>query len=704
RYALRGDPADLDRAVDLDEAALARTPTDSPDRPMRLGNLAIYLSTRYALRGDPADLDRAVDLDEAALARTPTDSPDLPGRLGNLAIRLSTRYALRGDPADLDRAVDLEEAAWGLVRTSATGLGAIDVAWGLASRLRARDVAYGQVGASAAQQADTLSAGVATLDSILARAGLADDRAADTLLDRYGHLHAWRVEALLRLATDAQERGDDDAARQRVGEAYEAVALAKGRRLSARLHAGALAPTGAAATLAAELDRLAAELDRLDQQLGGTDTGPDADLGPPTGSWLGERATPVGTVAPDRYRGSRARHAPFDDRTTDLTPQRTARLAALRAELLARQTSLLNEIQALDPRWATARGTVTPPSVNEVAAALPPGGVAMLLFPTPDTTAVVTVRRADNDGDSHDPTVTVDSLPWPAGKVGAVELAISSPRDGPIPDGDDLERLLRDLGGDLGLVIARTLGPLTTPNRRPSLVLMPTGTLHRVPFHAIPWMADGTTWDGTTRLADVARVSYVATPDVLVLRAREAARGLDLGEPAENHETAPAGPEVARTTLAAVAPGVADASGGQVPDLTVALAHATAQLVPSESRARVTTRARATRHALLGQAALAGVGLALVATHGRAGEETGGRQSGLLLHADHGALPEVGQADLGDARGTGPQGTWVTAREMLARLPLEGTRHVQLLACETHADSPAPGDELAGLVSTFLIR
>jgi CHAT domain-containing protein len=317
---------------------------------------------------------------------------------------------------------------------------------------------------------------------------------------------------------------------------------------------------------------------------------------------------------------------------------------------------------------------------------------------------VVTVRRAGEAGEGHDPTVTVDRLPWPAGKVAAVEAAVSPPGDDALPDNRGLERLLRDLGGDLGPLIKKALDPAALGNGRPSLILMPTGALHRVPFHAIPWMADGATWDGTTRLADVARVSYVATPDVLVLRAREAARGPALGALADTHETTPARPEVAQTTLAAVAPGVADVSGERVPNLTVALAHATTRLVPRGSQALVTTRARATRHAVLGQAALAGVDIALVATHGRAGEDTGGRRSGLLLHADHGASPGVGQADLGDARGTGPEGTWVTARELLTRLPLDGTRHVQLLACETHADGPAPGDELAGLVSTFLIR
>ncbi|MBU6289591.1 MAG: hypothetical protein KGS10_15640 [Chloroflexi bacterium] len=40
-----------------------------------------------------ADLDRAVDLEEAALARTPPDSPSYPRRLGNLASRKQARLS-----------------------------------------------------------------------------------------------------------------------------------------------------------------------------------------------------------------------------------------------------------------------------------------------------------------------------------------------------------------------------------------------------------------------------------------------------------------------------------------------------------------------------------------------------------------------------------------------------------------------------------
>ena len=221
---------------------------------------------------------------------------------------------------------------------------------------------------------------------------------------------------------------------------------------------------------------------------------------------------------------------------------------------------------------------------------------------------------------------------------------------------------------------------------------MPTGSLHRIPLHAIPWPSPDGQPSSSSRLADVARVSYAATPDVLVLRAREASRDASAQSPASTHSN-PAG-------IATVAPGLADAPGAHVPDLTVALALATAHL----PGARVATRSLASRHAVLAGASLAGASLALVATHGRAGGPDGGPdgalRSGLLLHSGQPTTSPDGSPD----GSPDTDASWVSARELLARLPLDGTRHVQLLACSTHADDPAPGDELAGLISAFLVR
>ena len=670
RYDLRGDPADLDRALALEEEALALTPADSTGRALRLGNLANRLSTRHDLRGDPADLDRALALEEEALALTPTDSTDRALRLGNLASSLSTRYRLRGDPADLDRALALTEEAWDIARRSGTGLSAVDAAWRLASRLRTRDHLTGSPsGSSASRQATVLDHALAILDGILARAGIADERTADTLLARYGHLHAWLVGSLLTLANDARDAGDATSASSHARSAYDAVARAKGRRLAARLHAGALAPGATTTPLVAELDRLGAELDHLERQLGGE----ASRIAPGAGDDVGSpRLAPASRLSPP------------------LSPDRLDALRTAHGRASLRQASLLRDVQALDPRWATARGTASPPSPEEVAASLPPDGAALLLFPLEDNTVALTIRNHAGASTS----VTLDTLPWPRRDLDHL-ISTALDRLAGTGDGFVLDTLLHRLATHLVPVISRAFPTATPGNVPPTLILMPTGALHRIPLHAIPWPSPDGQPSSSSRLADVARVSYAATPDVLVLRAREASRDASAQPPAS--------PPINPAGIATVAPGLADAPGAHVPDLTVALALATADL----PGARVATRSLASRHAVLAGASLAGASLALVATHGRAGGPDGGPdgalRSGLLLHS--GQLPTIldGSPDArADASDT--DASWVSARELLARLPLDGTRHVQLLACSTHADDPAPGDELAGLISAFLVR
>ena len=288
-------------------------------------------------------------------------------------------------------------------------------------------------------------------------------------------------------------------------------------------------------------------------------------------------------------------------------------------------------------------------------------------------------------------SVTLDTLPWPQSHL---DHLISTALDRLAGTGGDhfvLDTLLNYLSTHLIPVISRTIPPASPGSVPPTLVLMPTGSLHRIPLHAIPWPSPDGQPSSSSRLADVARVSYAATPDVLVLRAREASRDASAQPPASTHSN-PAG-------IATVAPGLADAPGAHVPDLTVALALATAHL----PGARVATRSLASRHAVLAGAVLAGASLALVATHGRAGGPDGGPdgalRSGLLLHSGQPTTSPDGSPDAPDT-----DASWVSARELLARLPLDGTRHVQLLACSTHADDPAPGDELAGLISAFLVR
>lgn len=121
-------------------------------------------------------------------------------------------------------------------------------------------------------------------------------------------------------------------------------------------------------------------------------------------------------------------------------------------------------------------------------------------------------------------------------------------------------------------------------------------------------------------------------------------------------------------------------------------------------------REDASRDAILTQACLAGKRFGFVATHGRAG---GLIDSGLLVHSGR-SVPdrpitspnETLTADRHqDAHPSDySEGTWVTSAELLARMDLGGVDHLQLLACSTHADDPAPGDHLSGLLTSLLIR
>jgi len=120
RYWSRGRLADLNRALDLWQTAVQRTPPDSPDLPGYLNNLGNGLRARYARTGQLADLAEAIRVYEQAVQRTPPDSPDLPGYLNNLGAGLSDRYARTGQLADLAEAQNLYRRACTLGLTVAS--------------------------------------------------------------------------------------------------------------------------------------------------------------------------------------------------------------------------------------------------------------------------------------------------------------------------------------------------------------------------------------------------------------------------------------------------------------------------------------------------------------------------------------------------------------------------------------------------------
>lgn len=102
-YQLTGDPSAVDHAVRLGEESFA-----GPLRPTRAEpatNLGIALRLRFDHAGDPADLERAIELLEEGLSYTPPDHVDLAVRLNNLGIALGTRFDHSGHRRDLDLAI-----------------------------------------------------------------------------------------------------------------------------------------------------------------------------------------------------------------------------------------------------------------------------------------------------------------------------------------------------------------------------------------------------------------------------------------------------------------------------------------------------------------------------------------------------------------------------------------------------------------------
>ncbi|HNU06073.1 MAG TPA: tetratricopeptide repeat protein, partial [Anaerolineae bacterium] len=105
RYWATGGLADLNRALELGQTAVQRTPPDSPDLPSILNNLAAGLRARYARTGALQDLHDAVGHWQRAVTLTAEGSPDLPSILNNLAAGLRARYARTGALQDLHDAV-----------------------------------------------------------------------------------------------------------------------------------------------------------------------------------------------------------------------------------------------------------------------------------------------------------------------------------------------------------------------------------------------------------------------------------------------------------------------------------------------------------------------------------------------------------------------------------------------------------------------
>jgi CHAT domain-containing protein len=600
----------------------------------------------------------------AANART----GHVPWATTDLAQAYLDRHAITGDATDLQHVVRVALGAWD-ARRGQVGLGVLDTALVVCHAIRRIAgptdrvgivTALASTGASggvplAQHYVDVLDRANTVMDGVLGAEWVGEGATERHVSNTYRQLREWLIEWHADAACHARRRGHKRDARTHGYHTLEAVERAKQRRMVAHLDVGALRPAPDAAELLARLTVVTAQREAL------LSHARDGDAG----TSLGRTAATNGA----RIAGWQSEEA---ERASNDT-----RLAELGREI----GDLHAEIARTDPAYAAARGFVRPSDARAVVDHLPRGTCVVTLYPLDEAVVVVGITAGRR---GRDPRVRVAAAPLARSDLDTWQQRIfGSGRQTHWWYGIDgvLKTLSRRLVPALcqvvpgweGAVAATDPARVGARQRLPRLVLIPTGALHRFPLHAIPLDPADDTRDQRC-LIDCFVTTYATTADLLP---RVIGRG-----------ASPDG-------VAAVAPGLAETPGSRVPHATVALAQATATAVrrtgvtgEDGARVMVCVREGATRRAVIEDGALRNRRLAMVATHGRAGE-AGAREAGLLLH---------------DGTDGSARGAWLVAAEILAALPLDGVEHLHLLACDTHAESPAPGDHLAGLMATLLLR
>lgn len=102
---------DLNRAIDVSEAAAVGLGPDNPERSFILWNLGAMCGTRYQFSGGIEDLSQAIKWAEEAVTATPSTHPERPSRLNNVGILLLARSKETTSLADLERAIEISEEA-----------------------------------------------------------------------------------------------------------------------------------------------------------------------------------------------------------------------------------------------------------------------------------------------------------------------------------------------------------------------------------------------------------------------------------------------------------------------------------------------------------------------------------------------------------------------------------------------------------------
>jgi tetratricopeptide (TPR) repeat protein len=111
QYTHTGDLRQLDEAVDLLRAELARTPETGYDRPNVLHGLAYALAARHAAQGRLPDLAEALDLMRQALDALPNDDASRGGYLSSVGDLLRQWHQHTQEPEAIDEAITVLRAA-----------------------------------------------------------------------------------------------------------------------------------------------------------------------------------------------------------------------------------------------------------------------------------------------------------------------------------------------------------------------------------------------------------------------------------------------------------------------------------------------------------------------------------------------------------------------------------------------------------------
>ncbi len=106
-----GEPGLASETVELWTRIVDVTPSDDPDKPARMSNLAMALQIRFERIGSRSDLDAAIAAATAALDTAAPDAPLRASMESNLGVSLHDRFLDTGAEADLEAAVSATQAA-----------------------------------------------------------------------------------------------------------------------------------------------------------------------------------------------------------------------------------------------------------------------------------------------------------------------------------------------------------------------------------------------------------------------------------------------------------------------------------------------------------------------------------------------------------------------------------------------------------------